>query len=192
MQCDRMEPPNGQNHTIELGQPGSLAQKTRSALAQPDSDAGAGAPIHPIRGQARRTGAASDTLAYAASNSQTLASRQACTAASCRQDHCMNQPWLTTSDCPVRALESKAAKNRTASATSSTVVNSPSTVSFSMTFFTTSASVMPSSFACSGICLSASGVRTKPGQTTLARTPCAAPSLATTLARPTSPCLAVT
>ncbi len=46
--------------------------------------------------------------------------------------------------------------------------------------------------ACSGICFSTSGVRTKPGQTMLARTPCAAPSFATTLAKPTSPCLAVT
>ena len=42
---------------------------------------------------------------------------------------------------------------------------------------------MPSSLACSGICLSTSGVRTKPGQITLARTPCLAPSLATTLAQ---------
>jgi hypothetical protein len=40
--------------------------------------------------------------------------------------------------------------------------------------------------------LSTSGVRTKPGQITLARTPWAAPSLATTLARPIRPCLAVT
>src|SRR5215831_17828833 len=46
--------------------------------------------------------------------------------------------------------------------------------------------------ACSGICLSTSGVRTKPGQITLARTLCAAPSLATTFARPIRPCLAVT
>ena len=61
-----------------------------------------------------------------------------------------------------------------------------------MTFFTTSSSEMPSSFACSGICLSTNGVRTKPGQITFARTPCAAPSLAITRARPSSPCLAVT
>ena len=52
------------------------------------------------------------------------------------------------------------------------VVNSPSTVSLSITFLMTSSSVMPSSFACSGICFSTSGVRTKPGQITLARTPC--------------------
>src|SRR5262245_37033013 len=34
--------------------------------------------------------------------------------------HCMNQPWLTTSDWPVRAFDSNAAKNSAASATSST------------------------------------------------------------------------
>src|SRR5262249_37937895 len=83
----------------------------------------------------------------------------------------MNQPWLTTRDWPVRARLGKPAKSRATSATSATVVNSPSTVSFSMTFFTTSSSEMPSSRACSGICLSTSGVRTKPGQMTLARTP---------------------
>src|SRR5262245_2044168 len=106
--------------------------------------------------------------------------------------YCMNQPWLTTSDWPVRALLSNPAKKTAVSATSATVVNSPSTVSFSITFLMTSASEMPSSFACSGICLSTSGVRTKPGQMTLARTPCLAPSLATTLASPIKPCLAVT
>src|SRR5271154_2914809 len=47
--------------------------------------------------------------------------------------HCMDQPWLTISDCPVRALDSNEAKKSAASATSSTVVNSPSTVSFNMT-----------------------------------------------------------
>ena len=91
-----------------------------------------------------------------------------------------------------RAFDGKAASIRATSATSATVVNSPSTVSFSMTFLMTSCSEMPSSFACSGICLSTSGVRTKPGQITFARTPCSAPSFATTFARPTRPCLAVT
>ncbi|MCY1510292.1 hypothetical protein D9M68_446650 [compost metagenome] len=56
----------------------------------------------------------------------------------------------------------------------------------------TCSSVMPSVFACSGICFSTSGVRTKPGQITLARTPCFAPSFATVLASPMRPCLAVT
>src|SRR5262249_24941035 len=51
--------------------------------------------------------------------------------------HSMNQPWLTTSDCPVSALLSKLAKNSAVSATSTTVVNSPSTVSFSITFLIT-------------------------------------------------------
>src|SRR5262249_873713 len=106
--------------------------------------------------------------------------------------HCRNQPWLTTSDCPVNALLSKPAKNTAVSATSATVVNSPSTVSFSITFLMTSASEIPTSVGCSGICLSTSGVRTKPGQMTLARTPCLAPSFATTLASPINPCLAVT
>src|SRR5262249_39227637 len=50
--------------------------------------------------------------------------------------YCMNQPWLTTSDWPVYTLDDAAAKNRTASATSSVVVNSPSTVSFNMTLRT--------------------------------------------------------
>jgi hypothetical protein len=39
------------------------------------------------------------------------------------QVYCMNQPWLTTMDCPVITLLLAAAKNRTASATSSVVVN---------------------------------------------------------------------
>src|ERR1700746_1671711 len=106
--------------------------------------------------------------------------------------HCINQPWLTTIDWPVNAFDPNEAKNNAVCATSSTVVNSPSTVSLSITFLITSCSEMPSSFACSGICLSTRGARTKPGQMTLARTPRAAPSLATTLASPISPCLAVT
>jgi hypothetical protein len=84
------------------------------------------------------------------------------------------------------------AKKSAAAAMSALVVNSPSTVSFSITFLITSSSLIPSAFACSGICLSTSGVRTKPGQMTLARTLCLAPSLAITLARPISPCLAAT
>ena len=36
---------------------------------------------------------------------------------------CMNQPWLTTIDCPVMTGLLAATKNRTASATSSVVVN---------------------------------------------------------------------
>ena len=82
--------------------------------------------------------------------------------------YCMNQPWLTTMDWPVNAVVLAPAKNSTASATSSVVVNWPSTVSFSMTLLMTSSSLMPNSLACSGICLSTRGVRTKPGQTTLA------------------------
>ena len=93
--------------------------------------------------------------------------------------YCIKHPWLTTIDWPVKAFEAKEARNSAVSATSSIVVNSPSTVSFSMMVLMTSCSEMPSSLACSGICLSTSGVRTKPGQITLARTPCAAPSLAT-------------
>src|SRR5262249_14408204 len=109
-----------------------------------------------------------------------------------RSAHCMNQPWLTTADCPFSALLGKAANSTANSATSAVVVNWPSTVSFSITFLTTSSSLMPSSLACSGICLSTSGVRTKPGQITLARTPYLAPSFATVLQRPIRPCLAVT
>ena len=104
----------------------------------------------------------------------------------------MNQPWLTTSDCPVSAFVGNPANSSATRATSSVVVNSPSTVSFSITFLMTSCSVMPSVFACSGICFSTSGVRTKPGQITLARTPCSAPSFATTFARPMSACFAAT
>src|SRR5262249_13654419 len=109
-----------------------------------------------------------------------------------RLRYCMNQPWLTTRDWPVSALLGKLAKSTATSATSWTVVNSPSTVSFSMIFLITSSSEMPKCWACSGICLSTSGVRTKPGQMTLARTPCSPPSFAIVLARPISPCLAVT
>ncbi len=58
--------------------------------------------------------------------------------------YCMNQPWLTTSDCPVRALLGKAANSTATSATSSSVVNSPSTVSLSMIFLMTSCSLIPS------------------------------------------------
>src|SRR5437870_12181107 len=45
----------------------------------------------------------------------------------------MNQPWLTTNDWPVSAFDGNEAKKSATSATSSTVVNSPSTVSLSMT-----------------------------------------------------------
>src|SRR5690606_36370119 len=109
-----------------------------------------------------------------------------------RPAYCMNQPWLTTMLWPVKALVSNAASVSATLATSSTVVNSPSTVSLSITFFTTSSSLMPSSFDCSGICLSTSGVRTKPGQITLARMPASPPSFATVRHRPSRPCLAVT
>ncbi len=34
--------------------------------------------------------------------------------------YCMNQPWLTTIDCPVSALDSKPARNATVLATSAT------------------------------------------------------------------------
>src|SRR5262245_19202399 len=91
----------------------------------------------------------------------------------------MCQPWLTTIDCPVSAVVGKADSMRVTSAMSAAVVNCLSTVSRSITSPTTCASEMPSALACSGICLSTSGVRTNPGQTTLARTPCLAPSLAT-------------
>src|ERR1700719_1956716 len=104
----------------------------------------------------------------------------------------MHQPWLTTTDWPVIALVGNAAKNTATSATSWVVVNSPSTVSFSITFLITSASEMPSAFACSGICLSTRGVRTNPGQITFERTPNAAPSLATTRQSPSNACLAAT
>src|SRR5262249_44712812 len=73
----------------------------------------------------------------------------------------MNQPWLTMRDWPVNAFVFAAAKNSAASATSLVVVNSPSTVSFSITLWTTSSSEIPSAFACPGICLSTRGVRTK-------------------------------
>ena len=43
--------------------------------------------------------------------------------------HCICQPWLTMSDCPVNASEGNAAKKTATSAMSSAVVNSPSTVS---------------------------------------------------------------
>src|SRR5262249_3601139 len=74
--------------------------------------------------------------------------------------YCMNHPWLTTTDWPVSAFDGNAARNTATSATSCAVVNSPSTVSFNITVLTTSASEIPSSRACSGICFSTSGVRT--------------------------------
>src|SRR4030081_2043255 len=96
------------------------------------------------------------------------------------------------SDWPVSALLGNVANIKTTSATSSMQVNSPSTVLPSMTLLITSSSEMPSTLACSGICLSTNGVRTKPGHTTLERTLNSAPSLATTLDSPINPCLAVT
>ena len=57
----------------------------------------------------------------------------------------MCQPWLTQIDWPVSALVLKAARNSAISATSSTVVNSLSTVSASMISLTTRSSLMPSS-----------------------------------------------
>ena len=50
----------------------------------------------------------------------------------------------------------------------------------------------PEFLACWGICFATNGVFTKPGHITLARTPCSAPSLEITRARPRRPCLAVT
>ena len=47
----------------------------------------------------------------------------------------MNQPWLTMRDWPVNAFVFAAAKNSAASATSSVVVHSPSTVSLSITLW---------------------------------------------------------
>jgi len=46
----------------------------------------------------------------------------------------MNQPWLTTSDCPVSALLGNDANSNATCATSAVVVNSPSTVSLSSRF----------------------------------------------------------
>src|ERR1700730_2035401 len=42
--------------------------------------------------------------------------------------YCINQPWLTTNDCPVSAAVGKAARNKVVSAISSTVVKTPWTV----------------------------------------------------------------
>ena len=47
------------------------------------------------------------------------AARKACA----RGCYCMNQPWLATTDWPVRAFEGKAAITQASSAISSTVVN---------------------------------------------------------------------
>ncbi len=102
----------------------------------------------------------------------------------------MKCPWLTTIDWPVNALLGKLARNTAVAATSSIEVNSPLTVSLNITFLMTSSSVIPSSCACSGICFSTNGVRTKPGQITFDLIPCLAPSLATAFARPTMPCFA--
>jgi hypothetical protein len=49
--------------------------------------------------------------------------------------YCMNHPWLTTSAWPVSAFDGKLANMSTTSATSRVVVNSRSTVAFSMTFW---------------------------------------------------------
>src|ERR1700676_4150083 len=106
--------------------------------------------------------------------------------------YCINQPWLTTNDCPVSAAVGKAARNNVVWAISSTVVKTPSTVPPSITFRTTSSSVSPSSRACSGIFLSTSGVRTNPGQTTCERTLCAAPAFAKVRDNPSNACFAVT
>src|SRR5664279_596088 len=125
------------------------------------------------RGQGERVVVGAEAVATA---SAVLHGRQGSLRASARGPHfqkapyCMNQPWLTTSDWPVSALLGKLANSSATSATSATVVNSPSTVSLSITFLMMSSSLMPSAFACSGICLSTSGVRTKPGQITFART----------------------
>jgi hypothetical protein len=59
-------------------------------------------------------------------------------------------------------------------------------------FLEQSLSLIASALACSGICFSTRGVRTKPGQMTLARMLCGAPSLATVFASPMRPCFAVT
>ena len=105
---------------------------------------------------------------------------------------CIKNPWLTPIDWPVSALLGKLARKTAMAATSSVEVNSPSTVSRSITFLMTSSSVIPSCRACSGICFSTNGVRTKPGQITCDLMPCLAPSLATALASPRMPCFVAT
>ena len=77
----------------------------------------------------------------------------------------MAQPWVSRMDCPVSAPWSLE-RNTSVLATSSTVVNTPSTYSRSMMFFTTSSSLMPREAACSGICFSTRGVLMKLGQIT--------------------------
>ena len=106
--------------------------------------------------------------------------------------YCMNQPWLTTSDWPVSALLGKAANSRATLATSSVVVNSPSTVSFSITFLMTCRLGDAQRPGLLGDLLFDQRRAHEPGQITLARTLCLAPSLATVLHRPIRPCLAVT
>src|SRR5436309_1905321 len=96
----------------------------------------------------------------------------------------MCQPWLTVTGWPVNALVGKAARKTATRATSSTVVNSPSTVLRSITSLMTRSSLIPRSRACSGICFSTRGVRTNPGQMMFERTPKAAPSLAKARAIP--------
>ena len=51
---------------------------------------------------------------------QLLHATRYCTGSRIRA-YCMDQPWLTTSDCPVSAFDSKPAKNKATSATSWTV-----------------------------------------------------------------------
>lgn len=59
----------------------------------------------------------------------------------------MNHLWLTPTDWSVSAFRASPANSKAISATFATVVNSPSTVSFSITFLTTASSQMPSSRA---------------------------------------------
>ena len=92
-------------------------------------------------------------------------------------------------DIPVAALEQK---NTASSASSSGVVNCIDG-SFSPSSCRVAASIeIPWAAALASTCFCTSGVSTQPGQMALQVTPVVAVSSATTLVRPTTPCLAAT
>ena len=96
------------------------------------------------------------------------------------------------SGAPVKASPPGPSRKRTASATSLGSISRLSTCGARMTRSSTSSSGMPCAAAWPAICFSTSGVRTKAGQTAVAVTPCSAPSSASVLTSPSTPCLADT
>ena len=102
------------------------------------------------------------------------------------------QPKSIGTAAPVKARPPGPARNATTSATSSGSISRLTACGCQDHLLSTRSSGTPWARAWSAIWASTSGVRTNPGQTALASTPSSAPSSASVLTSPSTPCLAAT